>query len=89
MESAKNLMLVLVACDELSNFGTGYNRFDEYDLSLVQEQKQHCEPAQQKKKDREVSVSLSQSLPQEVELLCLSLVGISSCGLNSVMILTH
>jgi hypothetical protein len=39
MESAKNRMLVLVAFDELSNFGTGYNRFDEYDVSLVQEQK--------------------------------------------------
>jgi len=28
-----------VGFDELSNFGTAYNRFDEYDVSLVQEQK--------------------------------------------------
>src|SRR6267143_1935608 len=35
--SAKYLMLVLVGFDELSNFGTGSNRFDEYDVSLVQE----------------------------------------------------
>jgi hypothetical protein len=39
MESAKNLMLVLVAFGELSNFGTGYNRFDEYDVSRVRKQK--------------------------------------------------
>jgi hypothetical protein len=78
MESAKNRMLVLVAFDELSNFGTGYSRFDEYDVSLVQEQKaalQAC-PAKEKR-------------PGSIELLCLSLVGTSSCGLNSVVILTH
>jgi len=32
-------MLVLVGFDELSNFGTGSKRFDEYDVSLVQQQK--------------------------------------------------
>jgi hypothetical protein len=32
-------MLVLVGFDELSNSGAGYKRFDEYDVSLVQEQK--------------------------------------------------
>jgi hypothetical protein len=89
MESAKNRMLVLVAFDELSNFGTGYSRFDEYDVSLVQEQKAALRACPARKIDREVSVSLSESLPQEVELLCLSLVGTSSCGLNSVVILTH
>ena len=36
--SAKYLILALVGFDELSNFGTGSNRFDEYDVSLVQEQ---------------------------------------------------
>ena len=30
-------MLVLVGFDELSNFGTGSNRFNEYDVSLAQE----------------------------------------------------
>jgi hypothetical protein len=37
--SAKHLILALVGFDELSNFGTGSNRVDEYDGSLVQEQK--------------------------------------------------
>ena len=40
MESAKKLMLVLVAFDELSNFGTGYNRFDEYDVWFVKNRNQ-------------------------------------------------
>ena len=34
---AKYLVLVLVGFDELSNFGTGSNRFDEYDVALVQQ----------------------------------------------------
>ena len=43
-------MLVLVGFYELSNFGAGSNRFDEYDVSLVQEQKAalRARPAKEK-----------------------------------------
>src|ERR1700682_2730319 len=68
---------VPVGFDEFSNFGTGSRRFDGYDESLVQEQRAGFGACPAKERGA------------EVELLCLSLGGISACGVNSVMILTH
>jgi hypothetical protein len=81
-------MLVLVGFDELSNFGTGSNRFDEYDVSLVQQQKAGLRACPAKEKGPGSIGKHLQKPSSGVELLCLSWVGISSCGPNSVMILT-
>jgi hypothetical protein len=74
--SAKYLMLVLAG-------------FDEYDVSPVQEQKAGLGACPAKEKGPGSIGKHVRKPSSGVELLCLSLVGISSSGLNSVMILTH
>ena len=67
---------VPVGFDELSNFGTGSPRFDGYASRSFKNREQDLEHAQRKKEERKASCYVY-------------LGGISACGLNSVMILTH